>query len=275
MAQVVKNWPAIRRCGFDAWVGEMPWRRAWPSTPVFLPGESHGWRSLAGYRPHPKSQTPPSNSHFYFQSYSGPNVLKKVATKSHHIVLTKKNKINLFTHYLINIHISWVLVGVRCCSKCWGHSWGQDKGPVLTGFTSKMGKQETKYQKLVSSLEKNDAAWEDRQWKNQGYFSWGGGQRGLLWWGDIRKNRGPSGRDSGLPLQGAWARSSVGELRACMTVTRSHTHTPATGQKRTVVCWCPRVSGFHLPHSFSMLAALLNSISTNFTLTVHCCDTLS
>ena len=28
-----------------------PWRRAWQPTPVFLPGESHGQRSLAGYSP--------------------------------------------------------------------------------------------------------------------------------------------------------------------------------------------------------------------------------
>ena len=27
----------------------VPWRRKWQSTPVFLPGKSHGWRSLAGY----------------------------------------------------------------------------------------------------------------------------------------------------------------------------------------------------------------------------------
>ena len=35
------------RCGFDSWVGKIPWRRAWQPTPVFLPGESHGQRSLA------------------------------------------------------------------------------------------------------------------------------------------------------------------------------------------------------------------------------------
>ena len=28
-----------------------PWRRKWQPTPVFLPGESHGWRSLVGYSP--------------------------------------------------------------------------------------------------------------------------------------------------------------------------------------------------------------------------------
>ena len=31
--------------------GRFPWRRAWQPTPVFLPRESHGWRSLAGYSP--------------------------------------------------------------------------------------------------------------------------------------------------------------------------------------------------------------------------------
>ena len=31
--------------------GEDPWKRAWQPTPVFLPGESHGQRSLVGYSP--------------------------------------------------------------------------------------------------------------------------------------------------------------------------------------------------------------------------------
>ena len=30
---------------------KIPWRREWPSAPVFLPGESHGQRSLVGYSP--------------------------------------------------------------------------------------------------------------------------------------------------------------------------------------------------------------------------------
>ena len=40
-----------RRCGFDSWVGKIPWRRKWQPTPVFLPGESHGQRSLVGCSP--------------------------------------------------------------------------------------------------------------------------------------------------------------------------------------------------------------------------------
>ena len=34
---------------FNPCVRKNPWRRAWQPTPVFLPGESHGQRSLAGY----------------------------------------------------------------------------------------------------------------------------------------------------------------------------------------------------------------------------------
>jgi len=40
-----------RTQGFDPWVREIPWRRAWQSTPVFLPGLSHEQRSLVGYSP--------------------------------------------------------------------------------------------------------------------------------------------------------------------------------------------------------------------------------
>ena len=40
-----------KRCRFDPWVGKIPWRRAWQPTPVFLPRESHGQRSLVGYSP--------------------------------------------------------------------------------------------------------------------------------------------------------------------------------------------------------------------------------
>ena len=36
---------------FNPWFGKIPWRRAWQPTPVLLPGESHGQRSLAGYSP--------------------------------------------------------------------------------------------------------------------------------------------------------------------------------------------------------------------------------
>ena len=43
-----------RRCkrrGFSPWVGKISWWRAWQLTPVSLPGESHGQRSLVDYSP--------------------------------------------------------------------------------------------------------------------------------------------------------------------------------------------------------------------------------
>ena len=41
----------LKRSGYNPWVGKIPWRRTWQPTPVLLPGESHGQRSLAGYSP--------------------------------------------------------------------------------------------------------------------------------------------------------------------------------------------------------------------------------
>ena len=54
VTQQIKNPPVMQeteRRGFDPWVREIPWRRNWQPTPVFLPGESHGQRSLGGYSP--------------------------------------------------------------------------------------------------------------------------------------------------------------------------------------------------------------------------------
>ena len=38
-----------KRCRFDPWVGNIPWRRKWQPSPLFLPGKSHGQRSLVVY----------------------------------------------------------------------------------------------------------------------------------------------------------------------------------------------------------------------------------
>ena len=38
-----------KRCEFDPWVQKIPWRSAWQPTPVFMPEESCGPRSLVGY----------------------------------------------------------------------------------------------------------------------------------------------------------------------------------------------------------------------------------
>ena len=61
------------RCGFDPQIGKMPWRRAWQSTPVFLPAESHGQRNLVGYSPqgHKDSGTTEATQHTCTQPSNG------------------------------------------------------------------------------------------------------------------------------------------------------------------------------------------------------------
>jgi len=56
---MVKICLQCRRPWFDPWVRKIPWRKEWQLTPVFLPGEFHGQRSLAGYSPrdHKESET--------------------------------------------------------------------------------------------------------------------------------------------------------------------------------------------------------------------------
>ena len=55
MGLVVKECDCLcRRCRrhwFDPWIEKIPWKRRWQPTLIFLPGESHGLRSLVGYSP--------------------------------------------------------------------------------------------------------------------------------------------------------------------------------------------------------------------------------
>ena len=51
VAHMVKNLPAMEKTYVQTWVRKIPWRREWQPTPVFLPGEFHGQKSLAVYSP--------------------------------------------------------------------------------------------------------------------------------------------------------------------------------------------------------------------------------
>ena len=53
VAQMVKNRPAMQEMLVQSVDWKDPWRREWQPTPIFLPGEFHGQRSLAGYSPEP------------------------------------------------------------------------------------------------------------------------------------------------------------------------------------------------------------------------------
>ena len=51
VVQTIKRLPAMRETQVWSLGRKDPWRRKWQPTPVSLPGESHGWRSLVGYSP--------------------------------------------------------------------------------------------------------------------------------------------------------------------------------------------------------------------------------
>ena len=78
---VVKNLPAkagdVKIHRFDSWVGKIPWRRVWQPNPVFLPGESQGQRSLAGYGPQccTELDTTKATAHTHTQSMRGSHTL--------------------------------------------------------------------------------------------------------------------------------------------------------------------------------------------------------
>ena len=51
LSLVIKNPPANAGDIKDPWVRKSPWTKAQQPTPVFLPGEPYGQRSLAGFSP--------------------------------------------------------------------------------------------------------------------------------------------------------------------------------------------------------------------------------
>ena len=71
----VKNPPAMQETRVDPQVRNIPRRREWLPTPVFLPGESHGQRRLADYSPWGRKEsdtTKPLSRTHSFTLISGP-----------------------------------------------------------------------------------------------------------------------------------------------------------------------------------------------------------
>ena len=52
IAQTVKNLSGVQETEYYPWVGKIPLEKGMQPTPVFLPGKSHGQRSLVGYTVH-------------------------------------------------------------------------------------------------------------------------------------------------------------------------------------------------------------------------------
>ena len=90
------------RLGFHPWVRKIPWRRAWQPTPIFLPGESHGQRSLEGYSPRGRKES---------------DTLKRRTTHRTHELSPQVNELN--THDLTSATISFAsLPWMRTLETC-------------------------------------------------------------------------------------------------------------------------------------------------------------
>ena len=80
-----------KRPGFNPWVRKIPWRRAWLPTPVLLPGESHGQRSLAGHSPWGRTES---------------DTTEATSTKSDHETRAQKRQMICLNNY-VEITIAW------------------------------------------------------------------------------------------------------------------------------------------------------------------------
>ena len=85
-------------------VRKIPWRRAWTATPVFLPRESHGQRSLVGYSPYSCKEL---------------NTTQAIYTHTHthtHIYMCIYNMyIHMFTHIYMYVYMCKLSVYMFTC----------------------------------------------------------------------------------------------------------------------------------------------------------------
>ena len=95
-----------KRPGFDPWVGKIPWSRAWQSTPVFLPGESHGRRSLVGYSPQGRKESDTTEwLHFTSHSSTMPGTAKHAHDRFSVIVWWVKKNISITFYESLDCNI--------------------------------------------------------------------------------------------------------------------------------------------------------------------------
>ena len=100
-----------KRRGFDPWVWEVPWRRKWQPTPVFLPGKSYGQSSLVGYihrvakSPTQLSTDTHSHTHSHTVTHSHTYTDTHTLTYTHTVTLRHTHTLtDTHTHTLTHSH---------------------------------------------------------------------------------------------------------------------------------------------------------------------------
>ena len=82
------------RLWLDPWIREVPWRREWQLTLVFLPGEFRGQRSLVGYSPWDRKELDMTEATLHTQHNVTPSVSPKMSLISVHVI-------NLYTQNIL------------------------------------------------------------------------------------------------------------------------------------------------------------------------------
>ena len=102
-----------RRPGFDPWVGKIPWRRKWQPTPVLLPEESHGGRSLVGYSPWGcKESDTTERLHFHFHQLTCFQQTASISTQPENSGLRGETVLNLFSLLSVQLYPSLKLENI-------------------------------------------------------------------------------------------------------------------------------------------------------------------
>ena len=124
VTQRVKHLPAMLETWVWSLVGKISWRREWLPTVVFLPGESHGWRSLVGNSLRgPKESDTTQRLHFHSHPYM---------TTGKTIALTRQTFVGQVTSLLFNI-LSRLVIAFLPRNKPLLISW---RSPPLQWFWS-------------------------------------------------------------------------------------------------------------------------------------------
>ena len=103
-----------RRCGFNPWVGKIPWRRKRQPTPVFLLGKSHRQRSLVGYSPWGSQKSWMQLSNWTILIL-GTCMLMSVKTSSY---IDSFIIIYLFLAFVFKFILSYLVIATPTCHFC-------------------------------------------------------------------------------------------------------------------------------------------------------------
>ena len=104
----------------------MRWRRKWQPTPVFLPGESHGQRSLVGCRPWGRIESDTTEATWWWQAFFMDQLSHPYMTNGKTIALTIWTFVGIVISLLFNM-LSRFVIAIFPSRKCLFISWLQSQ----------------------------------------------------------------------------------------------------------------------------------------------------